>query len=137
MKTKILAVCHIRKGDSFLLRKKPDGSPPYKETWYSFGVEVGEGNFDIEKALIESVRDKTGVTIEVTEKLWWDTETKPDHNSEQTFFVYLHTIAEYVKGELQPGKGVEKLQWINANDLGNYTIVPPSRAFLERYLNIT
>lgn len=28
----------MKKDDAILMRKKPDGSPPYKETWYIFGA---------------------------------------------------------------------------------------------------
>ncbi len=134
MKTSILVISHIKKGNAFLFRKKPDGPPPYKETWYGFGAPLDGDNRDPELAIVTTVKKQTGVDIKVTERLWWDTETKPDHDGEETFFVYLHTVAEYVSGDLKPGAGIEKLEWVDVADLGSYAIVPPSTAFLERYL---
>jgi hypothetical protein len=134
MKTSVLAICHIKKGNAFLFRKKPDGSPPYKETWYGFGVPLDGDNREPELALSAAVKQQTGIEIKVTERLWWDVETKPDHDGEQAFFVYLHTVAEYVSGDLSPGVGIEKLEWVDVADLAKYAIVPPSKAFLGRYL---
>ncbi len=37
MKTKILNIAVIENNGKVLMRKKPDGSLPYKETWYLFG----------------------------------------------------------------------------------------------------
>ena len=134
MKTTILVVSHVKKDQSFLFRKKPDGSLPYKETWYGFGAELHSANQNPDEAIIALVKQQTGVDIVVTEHLWWDTETKPNNDGELTFFVYLHTIAEYLGGELLPAAGIEKLQWIEQENLKDYDIVPPSRAFLARYL---
>lgn len=134
MKTTVLAVCHIKKGGAFLFRKKPDGSLPYKETWYAFGAPLDGDNRDPELAIKNLVKKQTGVDVAISETLWWDTETKPDNDGVETFFVYLHSIAEYVSGDLQLSAGIEKLEWIDVNDLQNYDIVPPSREFLERYL---
>ena len=135
MKTTVLAVCHIKKDDAFLFRKKPDGSLPYKETWYGFGAPLDGDNRDPQTAISSLVKQQTGIDIKVPEQLWWDTETKPDNNGVETFFVYLHTVAEYVSGNLHPAEGIEKLEWINVADINNYDIVPPSRAFLKRYLS--
>lgn len=134
MKTTVLAVCHIKKGNTFLFRKKPDGSLPYKETWYSFGAPLNGDNRNPEQAISLVVKQQTGIDIKVTERLWWDVEAKPDNDGAETFYVYLHTVAEYVSGELMPGEGVERLEWIKETDLSNYDIVPPSRVFLRRYL---
>ena len=43
MKTKVLNIAVIEYEGKILMRKKPDGSLPYKETWYAFGGEVTEG----------------------------------------------------------------------------------------------
>lgn len=134
MKTTVLAVCHIKKDNAFLFRKKPDGSLPYKETWYGFGAPLNGDNRDPEVAVSSVVKQQTGIDIRIAEQLWWDVETKPDNDGVETFFIYLHTVAEYVSGDLQPAEGIEKLEWIDVAELANYDIVPPSRAFLKRYL---
>jgi hypothetical protein len=134
MKTTVLAVCHVKKGNTFLFRKKPDGSLPYKETWYGFGAPLDGDNRNPETAIASVVKQLTGIEVGIVEQLWWDVETKPDNDGMETFFIYLHTVAEYVSGDLTPAAGIEKLEWIDASELPNYDIVPPSRAFLKRYL---
>ena len=133
----ILVISHVKKDNAFLFRKKPDGSPPYQETWYGFGATLDDDAHDPEQAIAIAVKQQTGIDVKVLERLWWDVEIKPDLDGEETFFFYLHTIAEYVSGDLKPGADIEKLEWINVADLDNYDIVPPSRAFLKRYLDGT
>ena len=65
---KILIIGVVKKDNSILLRKKPDGSPPYKETWYLFGGELTEQNSP-EEAIIAQLKEQTGITIRVLEKI--------------------------------------------------------------------
>lgn len=134
MKTVVSVITHVRRDGSFLFRKKPDGSLPYKETWYAFGAVVDGEHTDADNEIISAVKDKTGITVLVTEHLWWDTEVKQDLDGETKFFVYLHTVSDFVSGDLVVTEGIEKLEWIPTEKLSDYAIVPPSRAFLNRYL---
>jgi len=131
MKTKILVIGVVKKGDCVLMRKKPDGSLPYKETWYIFGGELTpETTYEL--AIVEEVKAKASIDIKLTEKLSWDTEVKHDLDGEEKLFIYLDLICEYVGGELVPAEGIEKLQWVPIGELGNYDIVPPSRKLFEK-----
>jgi hypothetical protein len=134
MKTVILAISHIKRDDTFLFRKKPDGTLPYKETWYGFGTEINSEKSNVDTELCNHIERQTGIKIKVAEHLWWDTETKLDLEGTPTFYVYLHTVAEYVSGELTLSENIEKLEWVNVADISEYDIVPPSKAFLARYL---
>jgi ADP-ribose pyrophosphatase YjhB (NUDIX family) len=126
MQTLILIIGVIRKGDSVLLRKKPEGSPPYSETWYLFGGEVSGENTDPDQVLVSHVKKTTGVDIQITERLGWDTEIKPDHEGIMTNHIYLDCLAEYVGGELVLGEGIEKIEWVPIEKLHEYDLVPPS-----------
>lgn len=66
MKTTVLAVCDIKKDDAFLFRKKPDGSLPYKETWYAFGAPLDGNNRDPELAIKTLVKKQTSVDVTVS-----------------------------------------------------------------------
>lgn len=132
MKTKILIISLIKNGDTILFRKKPKGSPPYKETWYLFGAEIKNGESDWQNLLIEWVKNQTGITITIEKKLGWDTETKADELGEQTFYIYLDCECKYQSGKLVPTTGIEKLEWIPITELKNYDIVPPSIKLLTR-----
>ena len=66
MKTKILSIGIIKNGNTILLRKKPDGSAPYKETWYLFGGEVDE---DVYVGIVRDIMGKE-VDSEQAERIY-------------------------------------------------------------------
>lgn len=131
MKTKVLVIGIVKKGDSILMRKKPDGSLPYKETWYIFGGELTPDTTP-EEAIINEVKIKTSIDIKISEKLSWDSEIKKDLDGEEKLFVYLDMLCEYVDGEPKLSEGIEKLEWVPINQLANYDIVPPSRILFQK-----
>lgn len=132
MKTTILVIGVVRNGEAILLRKKPDGSPPYKETWYLFGGELSANSRDPEDVLKSVLKKQAGVDIKPVRRLDWDTETKPDHKGNPAFYVYLDYLCEYISGELVPGEGIEKLEWAPVGKLSSYDLVPPARSLFSR-----
>lgn len=131
MKTKVLVIGIVKNGDSILMRKKPDGSLPYKETWYLFGGELTSDN-NPEEAIINEVRIKAGIDVKLSEKISWDTEIKNDLDGEEKLFIYLDVICEYISGYLILSEGIEKLEWIPINRLSEYDIVPPSKKLFQK-----
>ena len=131
METKVLIIGVVKKDGAILMRKKPDGSPPYKETWYIFGAEVTP-DVDPDQALIDEVRAKSGVTVAIKNKFSWDTETKHDLDGIEKFFVYLDVECEYVSGDIQVTKGIEKIEWIKPENFDKYDIVPPSKILFQK-----
>ena len=125
METKILIIAIVQKGNQVLLRKKPDGSPPYKETWYLFGGELLAGS-NPEEILQETLKKQADINIKLVKELGWDTEIKNDHDGIEKMFVYLDTLCEYVDGELSPAPEIEKLEWVEIDKLKDYDLVPPS-----------
>lgn len=136
MQTKVLIVGIVKKDNAVLMRKKPAGSPPYKETWYIFGAEA-KSDIDPNEAIIAEVLAKSGITVDVKNKISWDTEVKHDLDDVEKFFVYLDVECEYVRGDIQVAEGIEKIEWVKIEDLSSYDIVPPSRILFEKlgYLN--
>lgn len=136
MQTKVLIVGVVKKDGAILMRKKPAGSPPYKETWYIFGAEA-TSDVDPDEAIVGEVYARSGVTVGVTNKVSWDTEVKNDLDGIEKFFVYLDVECEYVSGDIQVAEGIEKIEWVKPEDLSSYDIVPPSRILFEKlgYLN--
>lgn len=132
MKKTVLVIGIIKDGNRILLRKKPDGSPPYKETWYLFGGELNADNQDPEGVLRSTLRKQAGIDIKPVERLGWDTETKPDRDGNTTFYIYLDYLCEYTSGELVPAEGIEKLEWVPIEQLSNYDLVPPSRKLFKK-----
>ncbi len=130
MELKILIIAIVQKGNQVLLRKKPDGSPPYKETWYLFGGELNPSS-DPEKTLRETLKRQAGINVRVGKKLGWDTETKKDHDGTEKVFVYLYTFCEYIDGRLLPSPGIEKIEWADIEKISEYDLIPPSKKFFS------
>lgn len=108
-----------------LMRKKPDGSPPYPQTWYLFGAEATPDKLP-DEALKEHVKKQVGIDIRIDKKFSWDTEVKQDLDGVEKFFVYLDVLCEYKNGEPTLTPGIEKLEWVEIARLSEYDIVPPS-----------
>lgn len=125
MQTKVLIIAIVKKDNTVLMRKKPDGSPPYEQTWYLFGGELTP-NVDPEQTIRETVKTQTGVDISFGHKFSWDTEVKHDLDGVEKQFVYLDVLCDYQGGDLRPGPGIEKLEWAPIDKLADYDIVPPS-----------
>jgi ADP-ribose pyrophosphatase YjhB (NUDIX family) len=126
MKIKVLVIGVVKKGNKILMRKKPNGSLPYKETWYLFGGELTSTKTP-EQVIIDQVKNQAGIEVKVSERLSWDSEVKKDIDGEEKLFIYLDTLCSYVKGDLEVrDDNIEKLEWISINELDNYDIVPPS-----------
>lgn len=132
MKTEILVIGVIQNDNLILLRKKPSGSMPYQETWYLFGGSVDENNSDPEKVLKDVVKKQTGIEIELTQKLSWDTEIKPNHKGEKTSYIYLDYLCKYISGNLDKENGIEELKWVSIEKLAEYDLVPPSVKVFKR-----
>lgn len=131
VETKVLIVAVVEKDGKILMRKKPKGSPPYQETWYIFGA-TATPDTPVDQAVKDEIRAKSGIEVEIKEKVSWDTEIKNDLDGVQKFFVYLDVICEYAGGDLTPSPDVEKLEWVDKTQLSNYDIVPPSRLLFEK-----
>ena len=132
MQTKalIIAIIENENGD-VLMRKKPDGSPPYTQTWYLFGADFVPGG-DVSELLRAHVRKQTGIDCEILKRLGWDDEVKHDLDGIEKQFIYLDTLCRYVSGELTPSEGIEKLEWVSRAKLADYDLVPPSRKLFKQ-----
>lgn len=120
----------VEKDGRILMRKKPDGSLPYKETWYLFGGEVTPDSTP-EDTIVREVKNKTGVSVRVSSKVSWGTEVKKDLDGKEKLFVYLDVICEYIAGEATLTEGIEKLEWAAKEQLSDYDIVPPSKKLFQ------
>ena len=130
IKVLIIAIIENAKGE-ILMRKKPDGSPPYVETWYLFGAELVPGE-PINETLRKHIATQTGIETTTVEELGWDTEVKADIDGTVKQFVYLDMKSQYVSGDLRLSPGIEKLAWIPKEELTKYDLVPPSKILFKK-----
>jgi len=131
MQTVILIIGLVKKGDSILLRKKPAGSKPYMETWYSPGTEFAPGK-DPAQAFIEYLKNYVGITVRMTKQLPEDTEVKADRVGVVKQYNYLNFEFEYVSGELELPEDLEKIEFVPVDKLQRLDIVPPSVKMFKR-----
>jgi len=131
MQTKVLIVGVVQKDGAILMCKKPDGSAPYKETWYIFGA-TATPDASPDDAIKAEIKAKAGIDVSIENKISWDTEIKHDLDGIEKFFVYLDVLCGYVSGELTVTEGIEKLEWVKREDLNKYDIVPPSRTLFKK-----
>ncbi|MEK9158153.1 MAG: hypothetical protein AAB638_03160, partial [Patescibacteria group bacterium] len=86
---KELIIAIIENDDAILMRKKPEGSEPYKETWYLFGCEP-ISHQDNPTTLKNYLKTEFGVDVEVSnEQVSFANEIKVDHDGVEKFFTYI------------------------------------------------
>jgi hypothetical protein len=123
---KELIIAVVEKDGSILMRKKPAGSPPYQETWYSFGCERIP-NQDDPKTLKNYLKTEIGIDVEVDNKqIPFGNEIKKGHDGVTKLFIYINLLCRYLDGAPIVPKGAEKVEWIPKEKLGKYDLVPPS-----------
>lgn len=131
MKTILTPVAVVKNEESILLRKMDPAKSPYKELWALFGGRV-EGPGDVVESLNKELRARWNFTVSITEKLWWDEETKVDHDGEEKRFIYLDAICIVQDGRPSPVNENETLEWVPISKLLEYDINPPTKTFLLR-----
>lgn len=128
---KDLIIAVIEKDNSILMRKKPEGSFPYKETWYLFGCEQIPTQ-DNPTTIKNYLKSTIGIDVEVDNKLIpFGTEIKEDHDGITKIFTYVNIRCVYLGGEPKIPNGAERVEWVKKDELKNYDLVPPSRKLLE------
>ena len=136
MNTVLMPVAVIKNEDKVLLRKMDPEKSPYKELWALFGGRVENGG-SIVDALNKELSDRWNFTVSIAEKLWWNEETKVDHDEIEKRFVYLDALCNILSGEPKPVNENELLVWVPIGELKQYDLNPPTRTLLARlgYLN--
>ncbi|MBI2062547.1 MAG: hypothetical protein HYT64_02575 [Candidatus Yanofskybacteria bacterium] len=124
--TKELIIAVVEKDDAILMRKKPAGSAPYEETWYSFGCERIPTQDD-PTTLKDYLKTELGIDVEVdNESIPFGAEIKKDHDGIEKNFIYINLHCKYLGGDPKIPKGAERVEWISKDKLMEYDIVPPS-----------
>jgi len=131
MNTVLMPVAVIKNEDKVLLRKMDPEKSPYKELWALFGGRVENGG-SIVDALNKELSDRWNFTVSIAEKLWWNEETKVDHDEIEKRFVYLDALCNIVSGEPKSVNENELLVWVPIGELKQYDLNPPTRILLAR-----
>lgn len=129
--TKELIIAIIEKDDAILMRKKPEGSLPYKQTWYSFGCDR-IANQDDATTIRNYLTETIGIDVKVDSKsIPFGTEIKEDHDGIEKNFIYINLLCRYLSGDPKIPQGAERVEWVSKEKLNEYDIVPPSVKLLK------
>lgn len=123
--TKELIIAIIEKDNSILMRQKPEGSAPYKETWYSFGCDR-IFNQDDSITIKNYLKDSVGIDVQANKAHTPVTgEVKKDHDGQEKEFIYINFLCKYLGGNPEIPDGAERIAWIPKDQVKNYDLVPP------------
>lgn len=130
MQTVLMAVAIVKDGERVLLRKMNPERNPYQESWALFGGRI-EGDGSVTELLNKELSARWRLEITIDERLWWDEEIKKDHDGEEKRFVYIDAICRVTGGDPTPGES-EQFEWVEAENLFDYELNPPTKIVLER-----
>lgn len=131
MNTLLMAVAVIQSDNKILLRKMDPAKNPYQQPWAIFGGRI-EGDGPIIDSLNKELGERWNITVSIKEKLWWNDETKVNHDGVEKRFIYLDVLCDIVDGVPQPTNPNETLEWVAVNDLVDYDLNPPTKTLLQQ-----
>lgn len=131
MKTVLMAIAVIKKGDRVLLRKFDPAKNPYKEPWGLFGGRL-EGDGTVGELLNKELHERWNMRVKISESLSWDEDQKVDHDGEEKRFIYLDALCELAEGKPSPVNPNEELQWVSLDELPNYDQNPPGKKLFKK-----
>ena len=114
----------IRKGDRFMICRRPEGKAR-AGLWEFVGGKAEEGE-TLEEALIRECREEIGVTVRVGAPFTEVTYDYPDILVHLTLFE-----AEIEEGVPTPMEH-NAIAWIKPNEIGDYPFVPADMPILEK-----
>lgn len=124
MKTVLMAIAVIKRGDEILIRKFDPSRNPYKEPWGLFGGRL-EGDGTVVELLNKELGERWNMSVTIKEQLTWDEDQKTDHDGEEKRFIYLDALCELASGNPEPVNPNEELKWVSVDALAEYPQVPP------------
>lgn len=131
MQSVLMAIAVVKDSNKILMRKMDPAKNPYTEPWALFGGRI-EGEGTVQDLLNVELKARWNFTVTISEKLWWDEETKTDHDGIEKRFVYVDAICEISEGTPNPVNPVELLEWANIENLQNYDHNPPGRTLFKK-----
>jgi len=131
MKTSIVVVGLIKKGEQVLLGQKAPGKGPYPDTWHIAGGKIELGKENTEEAMKRELKEETNFNVKNLKKVIWDTDVEPDKHGEETYYIFLQYVCDYESGELKAGDDMAHFEWVEKKDLSKYNLNKPSKKMLK------
>ena len=132
MKSRVIVVGLIKKGDQLLLGQKPPGKGPYPDTWHLPGGGINLDEENAEEAILREIQEETGLTVNNLKKIAWDTDVEPNKHGEPTYYIFLQYSCEYEDGALLPGDDMHHFEWVEIKKVSAYNLNKPTKILLEK-----
>ncbi len=131
MKTRIVVTAIIKKEDKYLFGRKPKDVHPYPNTWNLLGGGMHLGEEDLEKALRREIREEAGIEITNIKKVTFNEDTSTNKLHEETAYIFLIFVVQYLSGELKAGDDIMELQWFTKEELKNIALNEPTKKLFK------
>ena len=132
MKSRIIAVAIIRKGNEILIGKKPENTGPYPNTWHLPGGGIDLEKESCDEALAREVLEETGLKIKNICRIAWDTDIENNKKNEPTYYIFLQFSCDFAGGKLKAGDDMKHFEWAEIKNLPKYRINKPTKILLSK-----
>lgn len=122
----------VRDGHVLLVRR---GQAPSKGLWAIPGgrVELGE---TLKEAAEREIFEETGLTIRAGDPVHtFDVIQRDETGRPQFHYVIIDLLAEYLRGELQPGDDAQDVRWVSLDELEKLPINKTTLQVLREKVN--
>ncbi len=132
MKSRIVVVSIIKKGNQILLGRKPKGVGPYPDTWHIPGGGVNLEKEDCDSAIKREIKEETGLEVDNLEKISWDTDIEKDKKGIKTYYIFLQYASTYKSGNINPGDDMKNFEWVDLKKLSKYNLNRPTKILFKK-----
>lgn len=126
MKSRLIVAVIVKKGEKYLLGRKPNNQGPYPNTWHLLGGGVNLDQEKLEEAVAREIREESGIEVKDIQRVSFDEDYEPDKHGEMTHYVFLVYQADYKSGRAKAEDDIKEIKWFTALELKNIPLTRPS-----------
>lgn len=132
MNSRLIVAAIVKRGDKYLLGRKPKDVAPYPNTWHLLGGGVNLEDETLEEAIRREVMEEAGIKLGNLDRVWFDDDYEPNKHGEQTHYVFVVFMGEYKSGKLSANDDIKELRWFSKKELNDIPIPRTSVKLFEK-----